>query len=415
MGNTALQGLQTEIIVNETLLRQLEDYRKTNTKALLLNPFSSYNAKGPNNNAANDANAAIEQQQRVNEQVIQNLIDSKKKELALYEDDAYKKYDVAKELAQLEVRLNLEKLKNSKYTATQKAALEKGVYQEYANQLILIDKDMQEQILINSKKVSDKKKKDKEEELKLAVAFANRQAKIVKTQSDVEQKLFKSNLTQRQEALKTNMAKLAILAATALDPKVAQVYLDMFDQFNAQLTGLGDNWKNTAVKINSIINDFLVSSFTSLGESIGKALAGEKVQPFVALGEILASALIDLGKALISFAILEGLALQSLKDPTKWPLALAAGTAAVIAGSFLKAKLGKDKTQKFANGGIVSGPTYGLMGEYPGAASNPEVVAPLDKLKDMIGGGNGTLEARISGNDLVILMNKASRNNNNTF
>lgn len=71
--------------------------------------------------------------------------------------------------------------------------------------------------------------------------------------------------------------------------------------------------------------------------------------------------------------------------------------------------------QLFANGGIISGPTLGLMGEYPGAASNPEVVAPLDKLQSLIGGGGGTLEARISGNDLLILMNRAGRNNNNTF
>jgi len=39
---------------------------------------------------------------------------------------------------------------------------------------------------------------------------------------------------------------------------------------------------------------------------------------------------------------------------------------------------------KFANGGIVSGPTLGLMGEYAGAANNPEVIAPLNKLKELI-------------------------------
>jgi hypothetical protein len=55
------------------------------------------------------------------------------------------------------------------------------------------------------------------------------------------------------------------------------------------------------------------------------------------------------------------------------------------------------------------------MGEYPGAASNPEVVAPLDKLQSLMGGMGGNLEARISGNDLLILMNKAGRNNQNTF
>ena len=38
----------------------------------------------------------------------------------------------------------------------------------------------------------------------------------------------------------------------------------------------------------------------------------------------------------------------------------------------------------FAEGGVVSGPTVGLIGEYAGAGSNPEVVAPLDRLRGMI-------------------------------
>ena len=39
---------------------------------------------------------------------------------------------------------------------------------------------------------------------------------------------------------------------------------------------------------------------------------------------------------------------------------------------------------KFADGGIVSGPTIGMMGEYPGASTNPEVIAPLSKLQGML-------------------------------
>lgn len=42
---------------------------------------------------------------------------------------------------------------------------------------------------------------------------------------------------------------------------------------------------------------------------------------------------------------------------------------------------------KFDSGGIVTGPTLGIMGEYAGASSNPEVIAPLDKLQGMINPG----------------------------
>jgi hypothetical protein len=63
----------------------------------------------------------------------------------------------------------------------------------------------------------------------------------------------------------------------------------------------------------------------------------------------------------------------------------------------------------FADGGIVSGPTNALIGEYAGARSNPEVVAPLDKLKGMLGGGRQQVEVvgYISG-DVIRLANKRS-------
>lgn len=41
-----------------------------------------------------------------------------------------------------------------------------------------------------------------------------------------------------------------------------------------------------------------------------------------------------------------------------------------------------------ASGGIATQPTLAMIGEYAGASSNPEVVAPLDKLQSMIGENN---------------------------
>ena len=56
----------------------------------------------------------------------------------------------------------------------------------------------------------------------------------------------------------------------------------------------------------------------------------------------------------------------------------------------------------FADGGIVSGPTMGLVGEYPGAKTNPEVIAPLDKLRSMIGGNTVQVTGKISGRDILL-------------
>tara|TARA_R100000655_G_scaffold6976_4_gene19334 strand:- start:5575 stop:7308 length:1734 start_codon:yes stop_codon:yes gene_type:complete len=67
-----------------------------------------------------------------------------------------------------------------------------------------------------------------------------------------------------------------------------------------------------------------------------------------------------------------------------------------------------------ANGGLVTGPTMALVGEGAGTtASNPEVVAPLDKLKGMLN-NKGTQQVevygRISGNDIFISNQKGGIN-----
>jgi len=63
-----------------------------------------------------------------------------------------------------------------------------------------------------------------------------------------------------------------------------------------------------------------------------------------------------------------------------------------------------NQAMAFADGGIVSGPTLGLVGEYPGARTNPEVIAPLDKLRSMMGGmgGNVVVTGRLDGRDILL-------------
>ena len=72
----------------------------------------------------------------------------------------------------------------------------------------------------------------------------------------------------------------------------------------------------------------------------------------------------------------------------------------------------------FQNGGLVTGPTLGLVGEGPGTSmSNPEVIAPLDKLKSMIGesgGGNVQVYGTIKGSDILLSSDRAKNNRNRT-
>ena len=66
---------------------------------------------------------------------------------------------------------------------------------------------------------------------------------------------------------------------------------------------------------------------------------------------------------------------------------------------------------KFANGGVISGPTFGLMGEYAGAQHNPEVIAPLNTLRQYIQpvSGGGEVDFRIRGRDLYGTLKKDRR------
>lgn len=56
-----------------------------------------------------------------------------------------------------------------------------------------------------------------------------------------------------------------------------------------------------------------------------------------------------------------------------------------------------------AEGGLFTGASLAMVGEGPGTSSiNPEVVAPLNKLRDMMGGGNITVSGMIRGQDILI-------------
>ena len=83
-----------------------------------------------------------------------------------------------------------------------------------------------------------------------------------------------------------------------------------------------------------------------------------------------------------------------------------------IAAGFVASMLATVKAAgipMLANGGLATGPTLAMVGEYAGASGNPEVIAPLDKLRSLLPdqqAGIGNLEFRIKGDDLVAVYNR---------
>jgi hypothetical protein len=186
----------------------------------------------------------------------------------------------------------------------------------------------------------------------------------------------------------TNRAKLALL-------EVQELASTMFTQLQQQL-----------------ITDFA----SGIGEAIGNAIGGGTL----GLQKVFKNILQTIGQFMVSLGS-QMLTADRLIKLAKTLFGTELGTGAIIAliagGGLLKGLAGTlfNQTPKFANGGIVSGPTLGLMGEYAGARSNPEVIAPLSKLKDLLGGGGGSVipDVKILGEDIYISFNRYKKRTGN--
>jgi hypothetical protein len=122
------------------------------------------------------------------------------------------------------------------------------------------------------------------------------------------------------------------------------------------------------------------------------------------------------GKLLISSAIASAAFQEALMSNPY--LALAAGVALVAAAAAAKSLLKKGPmrdTPALAHGGLAFGPTLALVGDNRGAQSDPEVIAPLSKLKEMLGTNNGFVDVRVTGKirgrDMEIVQEKTDLGN----
>jgi hypothetical protein len=88
--------------------------------------------------------------------------------------------------------------------------------------------------------------------------------------------------------------------------------------------------------------------------------------------------------------------------------------AAIVAGigAAQIAAIAAEPLPALAEGGLAFGPTMALVGDNTGARVDPEVISPLSKLKDMMGGQQDIRLSgafRIQGQDLVLALEEAEQ------
>ena len=172
-----------------------------------------------------------------------------------------------------------------------------------------------------------------------------------------------------------------------------------------------DSIKEMVVFSEEQISGLVTSVFSGLGEAIA---SGNPLEMLKRMLITVMDMLQQFGSALIA----AGAASEALKA-VAW-----SGVGAIVAGGALvaataAAKAALSKATAFAEGGIVSGPTLALVGEYGGASNNPEVIAPLDKLRSLIDtdradGGVGEVRFEIRGDVLEGILKKVNNRRRRT-
>jgi hypothetical protein len=155
----------------------------------------------------------------------------------------------------------------------------------------------------------------------------------------------------------------------------------------------------------------LEEAFGSMAEKMGKNLA-QGAESFEEYGNTVKGIMREVIGAMISAGVAAAVknALESIPPfpGSVFLIPILAGAAAGLARTAFNSLI-----PEFAEGGLVTGPTTALIGEGVGTnAGNPEVVAPLDKLKQYMGGGNQNIivEGVLKGNDIYLSNKNTSVN-----
>ncbi len=183
------------------------------------------------------------------------------------------------------------------------------------------------------------------------------------------------------------------------------------EKFRQNLGNMKNTVQGAIMDYGTMLKNLVQDLAFAFGEGLGNILSGDGAFDDLAagFGRAVGQFLVSLGKQLIATSeVIESIkvALNSIWA-TPW-VGLVVGAAAIAAGTAMISafKSNASKGIALANGGLAYGPTMALVGDNRGAGSDPEVIAPLSKLRQY-GFGRQSLEFvggqfRVSGSDLLL-------------
>lgn len=185
--------------------------------------------------------------------------------------------------------------------------------------------------------------------------------------------------------------------------------------FAANLSNFASEARAQTMDVAASIRGFLSDVATAIGEGLGNIFTGDGTFDDMLNGIVSAMGnfLKSLGEQLIALGTMM-VAIRAAVNAswlTPWT-AIAVGVAAVALGTAMINAFNKraEGGVALAEGGLAYGPTMALVGDNRGAGSDPEVIAPLSKLRQY-GLGHQTIEFvggtfRLSGSDLVLAISR---------
>lgn len=214
--------------------------------------------------------------------------------------------------------------------------------------------------------------------------------------TDVSKQVTPERLQMMQNATQSILTMNKEIAKTLPSIIVPQEAIDRANAYNLAQQQLAYDTQLVAQNMNAAL---------FVGDMFGQTL-GQLAET----GKVSFQGIFDSLKALVlkfAAAIAAALTLNILTGGAVMSAGKAAGAKSGF-GALLKggSSFGIGGLTPFANGGIVSGPTPALVGEYTGARTNPEVIAPLSQLQNMMG---GNVTFTISGDNLVGTLNRANK------